>query len=149
MKNINKIKGDIYREIVERTVDGREYSDEELYELIEEKVLKKSHEVYIAQSEKESITKSVYNSMRGMDVLQELIDNPDITEIMVNGPDNIFVENSGKIEKYPERFMDVHKLEALVELEQDLRIVLARGRCHNITKEEVHQLIDDIYMEYE
>lgn len=84
MKNINKIKDDIYREIVERTVDGGEYSDEELYELIEEKVLKKSHEVYIAQSEKESITKSVYNSMRGMDVLQELIDNPDITEIMVN-----------------------------------------------------------------
>ena len=41
--------------------------------------------------------------------------------------------------------LDVHKLEALVEL----RIVLARGRCHNITKEEVHQLIDDIYMEYE
>lgn len=57
MKNINKIKDDIYREIVERTVDGGEYSDEELYELIEEKVLKKSHEVYIAQSEKESITK--------------------------------------------------------------------------------------------
>ena len=51
MKNINKIKDDIYREIVERTVDGGEYSDEELYELIEEKVLKKSHEVYIAQSE--------------------------------------------------------------------------------------------------
>ena len=45
--------------------------------------------------------------------------------------------------------LDVHKLEALVELEQDLRIVLARGRCHNITKEEVHQLIDDSYMEYE
>lgn len=115
MKNINKIKDDIYREIVERTVDGREYSDEELYELIEEKVLKKSHEVYIAQSEKESITKSVYNSMHGMDVLQELIDNPDITEIMVNGPDNIFVENSGKIEKYPERFMDVHKLEDVIQ----------------------------------
>ena len=115
MKNINKINDDIYREIVERTVDGGEYSDEELYELIEEKVLKKSHEVYIAQSEKESITKSVYNSMRGMDVLQELIDNPDITEIMVNGPDNIFVENSGKIEKYPERFMDVHKLEDVIQ----------------------------------
>ena len=115
MKNINKIKDDIYREIVERTVDGGEYSDEELYELIEEKVLKKSHEVYIAKSEKEGITKSVYNSMRGMDVLQELIDNPDITEIMVNGPDNIFVENSGKIEKYPERFMDVHKLEDVIQ----------------------------------
>lgn len=50
-----------------------------------------------------------------MDVLQELIDNPDITEIMVNGPDNIFVENSGKIEKYPERFMDVHKLEDVIQ----------------------------------
>lgn len=115
MKNINKTKDEIYHEIVEKTVDGREYSDEELYEFIEEKVFEKSREVYIAQSEKESITKSVYNSMRGMDVLQELIDNPDITEIMVNGPDNIFVENSGKIEKYPEKFTDVHKLEDVIQ----------------------------------
>ena len=115
MKNINKIKDDIYCEIVEKTVDGREYSDEELYELIEEKVFEKSHEVYIAQFEKENITKSVYNSMRGMDVLQELIENPDITEIMVNGPDSIFVENSGKIEKYPEKFMNVHKLEDVIQ----------------------------------
>ena len=41
------------------------------------------------------------------------------------------------------------KQEGFIKLEQDLRIVLARGCCHNITKEEVHQLIDDIYMEYE
>lgn len=115
MKEISGIKDQIYCELVEKTVAGKEYSDDELYGEIEEKVFEKSREVYIAQSDKESIVKGIYNSMRGMDVLQELIDDPDITEIMVNGPDCIFVEKSGKIMRYPEKFINVHKLEDVIQ----------------------------------
>ena len=115
MENISKIKTEIYMELVEKMIDGGECSDEELYELIEERVFEKSHSTYISQNNKEILVRGIFNSIRGMDVLQELVDNPDITEIMVNGPDNIFVENSGKIEKYPERFMDVHKLEDVIQ----------------------------------
>ncbi len=115
MKEISGIKDQIYCELVEKTVAGKEYSDDELYGAIEEKVFEKSREVYIAQSDKESIVKGIYNSMRGMDVLQELIDDPDITEIMVNGPDCIFVEKSGKIMRYPEKFINVHKLEDVIQ----------------------------------
>lgn len=45
--------------------------------------------------------------------------------------------------------LDIDKLEAMVEMKENLRILLAKGWCKNITREEVHQLIDDIYMEYE
>ena len=45
--------------------------------------------------------------------------------------------------------LDINKLESLMEMKENLRILLAEGCCKNITRDEVHQLIDDIYMEYE
>lgn len=45
--------------------------------------------------------------------------------------------------------LDIDKLEAMLEMKETLRVLLAKGWCKNITREEVHQLIDDIYMEYE
>lgn len=45
--------------------------------------------------------------------------------------------------------LDIDKLEAMLEMKETLRILLAKGWCKNITREEVHQLIDEIYMEYE
>ena len=59
--------------------------------------------------------RGIFNSIRGMDVLQELVDNPDITEIMVNGCDNIFIEKNGRISRYPEKFVDVNKLEDVIQ----------------------------------
>ena len=115
MENISKIKTEIYRELVEKMIDGGECSDEELYELIEERVFEKSHSTYISQNNKEILVRGIFNSIRGMDVLQELVDNPDITEIMVNGCDNIFIEKNGRISRYPEKFVDVNKLEDVIQ----------------------------------
>ena len=115
MENIGKIKTEIYRELVEKMIDGGECSDEELYELIEERVFEKSHSTYISQNNKEILVRGIFNSIRGMDVLQELVDNPDITEIMVNGCDNIFIEKNGRISRYPEKFVDVNKLEDVIQ----------------------------------
>lgn len=115
MENISKIKTEIYMELVEKMIDGGECSDEELYELIEERVFEKSHSTYISHNNKEILVRGIFNSIRGMDVLQELVDNPDITEIMVNGCDNIFIEKNGRISRYPEKFVDVNKLEDVIQ----------------------------------
>ena len=115
MENISKIKTEIYMELVEKMIDGGECSDEELYELIEERGFEKSHSTYISQNNKEILVRGIFNSIRGMDVLQELVDNPDITEIMVNGCDNIFIEKNGRISRYPEKFVDVNKLEDVIQ----------------------------------
>ncbi len=50
-----------------------------------------------------------------MDVLQEIVDNPDITEIMVNGAEHIFIEKDGKITEYPEHFISLQKLEDVIQ----------------------------------
>ena len=96
MENISKIKTEIYRELVEKMIDGGECSDEELYELIEERVFEKSHSTYISQNDKEILVRGIFNSIRGMDVLQELVDN-------------------GRISRYPEKFVDVNKLEDVIQ----------------------------------
>lgn len=56
--------------------------------------------------EKQQIVQSIYNSMRGLDVLQPLLEDQSITEIMVNGPDHIFVEKLGVIEQSQVSFED-------------------------------------------
>ena len=115
MKNISKIKDEIYKELIENTVTNMECSDDELCEIIEEKVFAKSRTVYISQKDKEILVRGIFNAMRGLDVLQELVEDKEITEIMVNGPDNIFVESGGRICKYPEKFVDKHKLEDVIQ----------------------------------
>lgn len=71
--------------------------------------------VYITADEKQYLVKSVYNSIKGLDVLQDIIDNPDITEIMVNGPEHIFIEKDGKLSEYPGHFSSLQKLEDVVQ----------------------------------
>ena len=45
--------------------------------------------------------------------------------------------------------IDEDKLETLQDLKEQLRVLLAKGSCKNITKEEVHELVDEIYADYE
>lgn len=44
--------------------------------------------------------------------------------------------------------LDIDKIEALTDMKRQLRVVLAKGRCKNITKEDVYELVDEIFAEY-
>ncbi len=90
-------------------------SDEEIYEVIERNVFREAYNIYITADEKQYLVKSVYNSIKGLDVLQDIVDNPDITEIMVNGPEHIFIERDGKITEYPGHFVSLQKLEDVIQ----------------------------------
>lgn len=57
----------------------------------------------------------VYASVRGLDIIQELIDNHDVTEIMVNGTDDIFYEQGGRISRFDGCFESMNKLEDVVQ----------------------------------
>jgi pilus assembly protein CpaF len=91
-----------------------ELSDEEIEEKIEELVLQKETDVYISPTEKREIVENIFNSIRRLDVLQPLIDDKSITEIMVNGPDNIFIERGGKVLRLESRFENSEKLENVI-----------------------------------
>jgi len=76
--------------------------------------------------EKKRLRQDLFHSIRRMDVLQDLLEDPEVTEIMVNGPDNIFIEKAGKLSRYPGSFSSAQKLDDVIQ-----RIVGASNRVVN------------------
>ncbi|MEI8215504.1 MAG: CpaF family protein [Eubacteriales bacterium] len=90
-------------------------SDCEVLELIEEYVLHDQRTFKDGYSQKKAIIENVYNATRmELDILQPLADNQNVSEIMVNGLDNIFIEINGKIEKTNLKFDDFDQLEEII-----------------------------------
>ncbi len=99
-----------------RDIDlGREISDEELYHTIDRILIEYSKEEYILLKEKQRLRKDIFNSIRRLDILQEFMEDPSITEIMVNGPHKIFYEKEGKLYPSSRHFESVQKLEDVVQ----------------------------------
>lgn len=113
------MKGEEYRKIQEavvREMDGREDADdEEIWECIEEHVLKIGHATYLSVDEKKEMIQRIFYSIRKLDVLQEILEDREITEIMVNGPNQIFIEKNGGIEPYPKTFFSAEKLDDVIQ----------------------------------
>ena len=103
------------KEIRDKLSDLRNIDDEELYEIIDEEIIHKEHSFYIPLEEKLNIRNSLFDSFRRLDILQELLDSKDITEIMVNGKDDIFVEKCGKVMKWNKSFVNNEVLEDMIQ----------------------------------
>ena len=76
---------------------SRELSDKEILDVIDELILNQMKDVRLALKEKVQLRQELFYSVRKLDVLQELVDDETVTEIMVNGPDTIFVERDGRL----------------------------------------------------
>lgn len=94
---------------------SRSISDDDLRLYIEEKVFEYSTKKILSVKEKINISKNIYNSFRGYDVLQPLIDDRDITEIMINSFNEIFIEKDGNIDIVPIMFESQEKLEDIIQ----------------------------------
>jgi pilus assembly protein CpaF len=93
----------------------RDFSDEEVEDLITEIVFKKAKEIHLNLIEKREIAENIFNSMRRLDVLQPIIDDNSITEIMINGPNDIFIEKNGETLRLETKFESLEKLEDVVQ----------------------------------
>jgi pilus assembly protein CpaF len=91
-------------------------SDAKLMELIEEAVFLASKEEKWTSNEIHASVKRMFDSFRGLDVLQPLIDDPSVTEIMVNGHEHIFFERRGAVEQYSYTLESAEKLEDLIQM---------------------------------
>ena len=78
---------------------ARELSDQEILEQIDDLILNGMRESALSLKEKVQLRQELFYSVRKLDVLQELIEDDSVTEIMVNGPESIFVERAGKLKK--------------------------------------------------
>lgn len=98
-------------------------SDDELQEKIEDIVSQKVVNIYCPIEKKVSIIQQVYSSIRGFGLLDSIISDDTITEVMINGPDNIFIEQSGRLFKLDKQFESQRRLEDIIQ-----RIVGLAGR---------------------
>ena len=105
----------IHEKILERLDLSREVGDEQLVELIHAVLEETGQETYIPLKEKTMLGKELFNAFRKLDILQELIEDEDITEIMINGTECIFIEKEGKISQLPKRFVSKNKLEDVIQ----------------------------------
>ncbi len=100
--------------VSERLDLTRYVDDDEIREVIAAIVTEESRQQYLSLTEKREIMEGVFNSMRGLDVLQPLVDDPSITEIMINGPDHVFVEQAGRLYRKDVSFETNEKLENVI-----------------------------------
>ena len=108
-------KQQIASSVRERIDLSREVSDSEIQEMIDGLVMGLGRSIGLSLEQREELGKSVFYSIRKMDVLQELIDSDDVTEIMINGTDNIFVEKAGRIYQWEKHFDTKEKLEDVIQ----------------------------------
>lgn len=117
------------RQQVYDSMDLKEDTDDvQLMELIQSCVAKESRNSYITIKKREQIEREIFNSIRKFDVLQELLEDDDVTEIMINGYRNIFVEKQGRITKWNKSFENVSKLQDIAQ-----RIAAHSNRLGDVT----------------
>ena len=126
MKNYQDIKQVLKQEIQEQIDLSRVLEDDEIQQLIDTRVMEKGKEIYIPLLEKQKLSKELFYAIRKLDMLQELVDDPTITEIMVNGTECVFVEKNGRLLKWENTFESKEKLEDVIQ-----QIVAACNRVVN------------------
>ena len=104
-----------YDRILREADLSREMEDEELQELIHSVLLKGNPEEFLPLEEKIRLSRELFNAFRKLDLLQELLEDEDITEIMINGTHGIFVEKEGRIYPSERRFVSKSKLEDVIQ----------------------------------
>lgn len=114
-------------QILERVDLSREVPDEEMQDLIDEVVLSCGREQHLTLNEKCRLKKELFHALRKMDVLQELLDEPEVTEIMVNGMDGIFLEKNGKLMRWEKNF---YSRERILDVIQQMA-----GACNRVVNE--------------
>lgn len=108
------LQKEIYEEVMKELDFGKDLSDSEIVELIDKIIISVSKFKSIDISDRGQLKKDIFYTIRKLDVLQQFLDNPGITEIMVNGKDSIFIEENGVLKKTDCKISTTEKLDALI-----------------------------------
>lgn len=114
MEEQKRITAEIKRNIMSDIKFAEELNEEELKELISHYLLEKEKTYNLTLSQRKQMGKEIFDALRKFDVLQDFMDDEEVTEIMVNGPGHIFVEKNGKIEPVKQQFESSEKLLQLI-----------------------------------
>ena len=104
------------REAVYAAIDfAQDTADEQIYALIDREMAQGERMRRLTIAERRKLRREVFSEIRELDVLQALLDDPTVTEIMVNGPEQIFIERAGRLQKYEGRFATAERLEDVIQ----------------------------------
>ena len=94
---------------------SRDLSDDEILELIDDLIAQSDPSRRMRFADRCQMKRELFNSVRRLDILQQLLDDDTVTEIMVNGTDSIFVERAGRLSRWDRRFSSREKLQDIVQ----------------------------------
>ena len=126
MEELQKIKLEIRDRVRERMDYGRDYGDDEVEELIDEEVLENAKTGRLTVQQRIRLKRELFDSMRRLDILQVFVEDPSVTEIMINGMENIFVERGGRLSRLELSFDSKESLQDLIQ-----RVVAGCNRVVN------------------
>lgn len=128
----------LHEKILNRLDLRTEVEDEELEDIIHEVLQEKSEEEYVPIQARVELGKTLFNAFRKLDILQELVEDEDITEIMINGTHSIFIEKAGELKQLDKRFLSKDKLEDVIQ-----QIVAGSNRLVNEASPIVDARLED------
>ena len=112
---MDEIMEKIRAEVLEQMDLSRDMEDEEIVELIGRVASRHLKKQALSIQERLRVEQQVFNSLRKLDALQELIDDENVSEIMVNGPKNIFYEKTGKVYRANQSFSSEEKMQDIIQ----------------------------------
>ncbi len=115
IEDFAQLKQELKHEIMQGFSYQHQMSDEEVAQIIDDTIQKRAQFQPLVLGERLKLQKELFDSFRRLDILQELVDDPAITEIMVNGPWEVFVETKGKIGRWEKSFESKTQLLDLIQ----------------------------------
>lgn len=112
---MDEISEKIRKQVLSDIDVSRDLEDEEIWDIISRATSEEVKQKSISLRDRIELEKRVFDSLKRLDVLQELIDDTEVTEIMVNGPDTIFYEKNGCIQQYDGRFSSEEKMQDIIQ----------------------------------
>ena len=108
-------KEDIRNKVVDNLDMSREAENSEIHEIIDEIIAEETEYRYMSVSEKIGLHKYIFNSIKGLGILDELLEDEDITEIMINSHNSIFIEKKGHIYETEGQFDSPERLNDIIQ----------------------------------
>lgn len=113
------VSEEIREEVIRKTkryMEGqKDISDQDIKDTADRFLTELVGDCYVTVSERLEIVNSALNSMRKLGILQPILDDKTITEVMINGPERIFIERSGHLYEMQEKFRDKKELEDIIQ----------------------------------
>lgn len=126
------------KKIMQEIENRKSISDEELWEIIDREVLELGNQEFVPLKEKVELRTRLFDSFRRLGILQELVDDSQVTEIMVNGKEHIFIERDGQVILWDRCFDSEEQLEDLIQ-----QIVSRVNRMVNVSSPIVDARLED------